>query len=194
MSAFILFAQDHEDNIYVVDEYQDNEQTPSSHAERIHALLRKNDLEASDLDNIVAGHDCFHRKEEGNTIAQTYAENGLDFIPAENARVNGWQRILDGFGDSNTGTKPKIFINRFCIHLIAQIKMAQHSEKISGDIQKFDVPTKDSEIFQDETQEGDDCLDAFRYGIFSNTQSYIRNAMPMAIGKPLGLILGFING
>ena len=188
MSAFVLFAQDAKENIYVVAEYQDNEKTPSDHAERIKALLRQNQLEPSDLDSIVAGHDCFHRKEEGNTIAQTYAENGLDFIPAENARVNGWQRMLDLMGDTNTGTKPRFFINRICIHLIAQIKMAQHSEKIAGDVEKFDVPTRDSEIFQDETQEGDDLLDATRYGIFSNTQSGIKFAIPMAIGRPLGMI------
>lgn len=167
-SAFVLFAQDHQDNIYAVAEYQANEKTPSDHAENIKALLRLHHLEPCDLDSIVAGHDCFHRKEEGHTIAQTYLENGLDFVAAENARVNGWQRILDGFGDPNTGTLATIFIHRSCVHLIAQIKMAQHSEKVAGDVQKFDLPEGGVEVFADNTQEGDDLLDAFRYGIFSN--------------------------
>lgn len=167
-SACILFAQDHKDNIYVIDEYCDNEKTPSDHAERIKAMFRRNNLEPSDLDCIFAGHDCFHRKEEGNTIAQTYAENGLDFMMAENARVNGWQRILDGFGNPQANVSPTIFINRNCVHLIAQIKMAQHSEKIPGDIQKFDLPDSTADTFGGDLVEGDDCLDAFRYGVFSN--------------------------
>lgn len=189
-SAFILFAQDQHDNIYAVDEYQDNEKTPSDHAERIKALLRSHNLMPNDLDSIVAGHDCFHRKEEGNTIAQTYSENGIDFIAAENARVNGWQRILDGFGDTNTGTKPTLFVHRQCIHLIAQIKMAQHSEKIPGDVQKFDYVTKDVEIVGEDFCEGDDCLDAFRYGVFSNVSRGMKFAIPCPIGKPLQLICG----
>jgi hypothetical protein len=180
-SAFILFAQDQQDNIYAAGEYTESELTPSDHAEGIKALLRRHQLEPSDLESIVAGHDCFHRKEDGNTIAQTYAENGLDFSPAENARVNGWQRILDGFGDFNTGTKPVIFINRDCIHLVAQIKMAQHSEKIPGDVQKFDYVAKDIEMMGEDAGEGDDCLDAFRYGIFSNAERGISFAAPISI-------------
>jgi len=181
MSACVLFAQDHHDNIYVIDEYADNEKTPSDHSERIKAMLRKHGLEPSDLDSFVAGHDCFHRKEEGNTIAQTYSENGIDFSPAENARVNGWQRILDGFGDVQTGTKPTIFIHRTCIHLIAQIQMAQHSEKVAGDVQKFDLPENTAEVFGDDLQEGDDCLDAFRYGIFSNANKALKWAAPISL-------------
>ena len=180
-SAFLLFAQDHNENIYVVGEYTDAEKTPSDHAERIKALLRAHGLEPSDLDSIVAGHDCFHRKEEGNTIAQTYSENGIDFLPAENARVNGWQRILDGLGDSNTNTKPVIFIHKSCIHLVAQVKMAQHSEKIPGDVQKFDYVAGDAETFDDNSQEGDDCLDAFRYGIFSNANKAVKWINPIQL-------------
>ena len=191
-SACILFAQDAQDNIYVVDEYQDNEKTPSDHAERIKAMLRKYQLEPYDLDSIVAGHDCFFRKEEGNTIAQTYEENGLSFSMAENTRVNGWQRILDGFGNPAAGVKPKIFINRICIHLIAQIKMAQLSEKIPGDVQKFDAPQSDSEVFADDTQEGDDCLDAFRYGIFSNTGRGMKFALPVSLFQKPYERIGFI--
>lgn len=192
MSAFILFAKDEYGNIYAMDEYCDNEKTPSDHAERIHALLRKHFLEPSDLTSIVAGHDCFHRKEEGNTIAQTYSENGLEFQPAENARVNGFQRILDGFGDSNTGRKPKLFLHRDCIHLIAQIKMAQHSEKIQGDVQKFDYVAGDSDSFDETNQEGDDCLDAFRYGVFSNTERGIKFALPTAMVQAPYQKLGFL--
>jgi phage terminase large subunit len=189
-SAFLLFAEDSKGNIYVVDEYQDNEKVPSDHAERIKALLRRNSLEPYDLDSIVAGHDCFHRKEEGNTIAQTYAENGLDFLPAENARVNGWQRILDGFGNPMAGVKPTIFVSRGCTHLIHQIQMAQHSEKIPGDVQKFNAPQNDVEVFIDETQEGDDCLDAFRYGIFSNVSRSMKWAVPIPVGMPMQTICG----
>jgi phage terminase large subunit len=193
MSAFILFAEDQQENIYAMAEYQDNEKTPSDHAERIRALLAAHGLMASDLDSIVAGHDCFHRKEEGNTIAQTYSQNGLDFMPAENARVNGWQRILDGFGDTNTGRKAKLFIHRNCVHLIAQIKMAQHSEKIPGDVQKFDYTAGSAESFDDTEVEGDDCLDAFRYGVFSNTSDSLKFLMPVSITGFQGAVLTFGN-
>ena len=182
-SAFILFAQDHQENIYALAEYTAAELVPSDHAERIKDLLRQHHLEPCDLDSIVAGHDCFHRKEEGNTIAQTYQQNGLDFLPAENARVNGWQRILDGFGDLNTGTKPTLFISRNCPHLIAQIKMAQNSEKIAGDVQKFDYSNASVEGFDDTNQEGDDCLDAFRYGVFSNSDfGALKNVSAIHLG------------
>ena len=191
-SAFLLFGQDSSNNIYVVDEYQDNEKGPSEHAERIRALLRKYQLDPSDLDSIVAGHDCFHRKEEGNTIAQTYSENGIDFLPAENARVNGWQRILDGFGNPAAGLKPSIYIHRQCVHLIAQIKMAQHSEKIPGDVQKFDLPDNSVDTFGGDLVEGDDLLDACRYGIFSNVSSGMKFAKPVALVKHPYQAIGFI--
>lgn len=190
-TAFLLWAQDFSNNLYVIGEYTEAEKVPADHAECIKALLRLHELEPSDLDSIVAGHDCFHRKEEGNTIAQTYSENGIEFIASENARVNGWQRMLEMMGDPQTGTKPKFFIHCSCVHLIAQIKMAQHSEKIPGDIQKFNYVPGDAETFDDNLQEGDDCLDSCRIGLFSNTERGIKFALPVSLFKQPYQMLGF---
>lgn len=183
LSAFLLFAQDTKDNLYVLEEYGEAELTPDVHAENIKSLLRRHNLEPYDLDSIVAGHDCFHRKEEGNTIAQTYAENGLDFLPAENARVNGWQRMLNCFGDPTKGIEPTLFIHFSCTHLITQIKMAQHSEKIAGDVQKFNYVKSDVEAMNESGQEGDDFCDACRMGVFSNTDRGLKFAMPVSLNR-----------
>lgn len=180
-TAFLLFAQDINDFIYVAGEYTEAELVPAIHAENIKALMRYHGLEPSDLDSIVAGHDCFHRKEEGNTIAQTYYENGLDFLPAENARVNGWQRVMDCFGDSDKRMRPTLFVSKSCPHLIQQIKLAQHHEKIPGDVMKFNYVAKDLEIMSEDLSEGDDCLDALRIGIFSNANKALKFAQPLNI-------------
>lgn len=173
-TAFLLFARDKEGVMYVIDEYVDNEKPPSEHAEAILGMLSEYGLVPSDLSSIVAGHDCFHRKEEGNTIAQTYSENGIDFSPSENARVNGFQRLLNCFGDVQTGTASTLFINRKCKNTIEQITTAQHHEKIAGDIQKFNC---------DENGDGgDDALDALRIGVFSNANKALKWCAPVHIG------------
>ncbi len=182
-TGFLLFAKSFDNTLYVMGEYQKNQLTPADHSDNIKGLLSEHHLQPSDLDSIVAGHDCFHRQEEGNTIAQTYAENGLDFIPAENARVNGWQRLLDCFGNTETNNAPSLYIHRNCRNLIEQIMMAQHHEKIAGDIQKFNA--------NEDGDGGDDLLDALRCGVFTNFGSPMPMILPVNMGgyKPITISL-----
>ena len=100
---------------------------------------------------------------------------------------------MELFGDTNTGRKPRLYIHRDCVHLIAQIKMAQHSEKTAGDVQKFDYIASDAETFADSEQEGDDMLDATRYGLFSNTDGGViryAQAVPICGFQPVMAYLG----
>lgn len=182
-TGFLLYGKDTNGITYVIDEYMENELTPSDHADNIMALLAKHHLVPSDLDSIVAGHDCFHRKEEGNTIAQTYSENGIDFVPAENARVNGWQRLMDSFGDCELNSPPTLYIHKRCQNLIEQIMMAQHHEKIPGDVAKFNCNA--------DGVGGDDLLDSLRIGVFTDAGRGIKFIAGVNMGgyKPISFQL-----
>jgi hypothetical protein len=175
-----LCAQDADERIYVVDEYAEAGLTPSAHADNIKAMLSRHHLHPTDLDTIVAGRDCFARREDGHTIAEKYQDNGLDFVPAEEDRVSGWQRMFDGFGDAAAGRSPTLFIHKSCTHCIAQIKMAQHSEKVQGDIQKFNYAPSDAEGDSASFSEGDDCLDALRKAVLSNTSGGMKMCLPFS--------------
>lgn len=174
-TTFLLAAEDSEGNTFIHDEYMECGRTIEDNSEGIRYLLRNHGLTPSDLDFIAAGRDCFNRNEEGKTIAMTYQEHGIDMMPADVDRINGWARCLDGFGDIQRGLKPRIFISQNCPNLIQQIQMAQHSEKRVGDIEKFNA--------NEDGEGGDDCLDNFRFIISSDSSKALKFAVPIGITK-----------
>lgn len=182
-SCFHLHAEDVLGNSYTVDEEHHKETMIEEHAQNFLAMLKRHNLQMSDLDFIVAGKDCFSRKQDGRTIAMDYADYGIDLIPAEIDRVNAWAVMQQRLGDIERGVKPSWFISRKCVNLIAQIPMAQHHETRAGDIAKMNA--------DEEGDGGDDALECARnYIATDGGGKTISFAVPMAMGRPLTMIGG----
>ena len=174
-AACILFAEDREGRTYMVDEFCESEQVIAEQAEGIKFMLGQHKLEPHELDFFVAGKDCFSRNEDGKTIAMAFYDEGIDMTPAEVDRANGWKRCHALFGDLAAGVQAKGYVNRRCANLISQIQLAQHSERRPGDVEKFNADA--------EGNGGDDCLDAWRFGIASDPSHALAFAKPVALTK-----------
>lgn len=181
-SCFHLHCDDANGNTYTVDEEHRKETVIEEHSEYFKAMLRRHNLVIHDLDFVVAGKDCFSRKQDGRTIAMDYEDCGISMIPAEIDRVNAWAVMQQRLGDIEKGIKPTWFISRKCKHLIAQIPMAQNHETRIGDIQKMNS--------DEEGDGGDDALEAARNGLITAPRGVLSFAIPMTMGKPLAFIGG----
>ena len=109
----------------------------------------------SDIQRVVAGADVFSRQSDGSTIAAQYAKHGITLRPATTDRVNGWAEVMQGFGDSNAGQRPTLFIHQRCKRLIETLPALQHDPNRPEDVLKVDA--------DEDGNGGDDCADALRY-------------------------------
>ena len=156
-SVFLLAGEDRDGNLIFLDEHSASQMQISDHTSSIFAILRPRNLKPSDLEFIAAGRDCFSAKEDGTTISDTYAENGIQLVEAEIDRINGWAKMLARLGDPDKGIRPTMFIHERCKELIGQIPLAQHHEKKPEDIEKMDASAEDD-------SGGDDALDCCFHG------------------------------
>jgi hypothetical protein len=94
---------------------------------------------------------------ESNTIAETYAEEGVDLVPAVKDRLNGWARVQEYLGEMPAcqhhramgwETCPRMHVFSTCEDLIRTIPLALRDPKRPEDVLKV---------------AGDDWLDAVRY-------------------------------
>lgn len=181
-SCFLLHCDDFKGNTYTVDEEHHSETVIEEHAENFRAMIRRHGLEMGDIDFIAAGKDCFSRKQDGRTIAMDYEDHGLTLMPVEIDRVNAWSVMQQRLGDIEKGIKPTWFISQRCKNLITQIPMAQVHDNRQGDIAKMNA---------DENGEGgDDALECARNGLVAEGGGVIKNATPIAMGRPPMMITG----
>jgi phage terminase large subunit len=182
-AAAILHARDKNGIYCALDEWCESEAVIPQQAEGIKEMLENHHYHVSDMDFMVAGRDCFSRNEDGKTIADAFDFEGISFTPAEVDRPNGWKLCHALFGDLSNNVLPKGYIHKRCPNLIAQIGLAQHSEKKSGDIQKFNANS--------EGIGGDDALDAWRFGIASDPNHCVNFAKPVSLSRNPYQLLGF---
>jgi phage terminase large subunit len=154
-TVFHLAGEDKEGNLIVLDEHSASKMTIDEHAASIFSILRPRNLMPRDLDFIAAGRDCFSKKEDGTTISDDYSAEGIELVPAEIDRVNGWAKILARLGDPEKGIRPTIFIHERCKEVIGQIPLAQHKENKPEDLEKMDANPEDD-------SGGDDALECLR--------------------------------
>jgi hypothetical protein len=120
-------------------------------------------LELGDLRRFVAGADVFSRQSDGTTIAGQYAREGITLRPASMERINGWAAVLQGFGDSEGGFRPKLFIHRRCARLVETLPALQHDPSRPEDVLKVDA--------DEEGVGGDDAADALRYLVATRSRT-----------------------
>ena len=157
----LLFAQDGDGNVYIVDEHRRSKWLVSQHAEAIKAMLRRHDLEVGRLDGIYAGADVFAQRGTSSkkTIAEEYADEGLLLRRANNDRINGWAAMLQRMGSVDDGKRATFFVMDRCQALIDCLPTLEHDPSRPEDVLKVDV--------DDDGNGGDDAADACRYGVMA---------------------------
>ena len=159
-TAVLLFTEN-DGTIYVIAEHVQAKWLPSLHAESIHATLGRHGRAVDSLEAFVAGADVFANKGDANakTIAEQYAEHGIELTAAAMDRVSGWGECLRLLGDVERKIEPRIKIFDTCERLIEGIPALQHNPNKPEDVLKWDV--------DDEGSGGDDAADAWRYGVMA---------------------------
>ena len=159
-TAVLLFTEN-DGTIYVIAEHVQAKWLPSLHAEAVHAMLGRFGRTVDSLDTFVAGADVFAQKGDANakTIAEQYAEHGIELTAAAMDRVSGWGECLRLLGDVERKIEPRIQIFDTCERLIETIPALQHNPNKPEDVLKWDV--------DDEGSGGDDAADCWRYGLMA---------------------------
>jgi hypothetical protein len=182
--CFLLHFKDAMGNSYTIDEEHATETVINEQSESFKAMLRRHNVDMSDLHYIAAGKDCFSRKQDGRTIAMDFEDNGITLTPTEIDRVNAWAVMQQRLGDIEKGIQPTWFIHNRCVNLISQIPMAQNHETRIGDIAKMNA---------DENGDGgDDALECARNYLVSEPSGVIRFARPVALSRTPFQQIGFI--
>ena len=68
---------------------------------------------------------------EGTSIAEVFAKNGVPLIPADNARIPGWQRVREYLANAADGA-PRLLIFETCRNLIRTLPMLTYDAHDAG--------------------------------------------------------------
>lgn len=162
-AAFGWFACDTDGNVYL---YRELIQAQMRVDQFCHAVKAFEDTK--DLYQIVAGHDCWAKKNVMNdqsppTIAETWAEQGIYLRQAVIDRIQGatqlrnylaWQNLASG------RNKPRLFIFKTCPKTFDCLTRMEHDPKRLEDVLKVDATEGDP-------MTGDDAYDMVRYAMMS---------------------------
>lgn len=173
-NVFLLAGEVANGDLVILDEHSASQMTVNEHATNIFAMLRRRQLMPRDLDFIAAGRDCFSKKEDGTTIADSYAAEGIELMPAEVDRINGWAKLLARLGDPEKGIRPTLFVHECCRELISQIPLAQHHERRPEDIEKMNASPEDD-------SGGDDALETCRNIVSTCPSGAVKFCAPVAL-------------
>lgn len=145
--------------VYTVAEHVEQRQLPPYHARRIKEITNQLNHRLSDVEVIVAGHDCFANRgdSDGRTIADQYEAEGITLERATIDRVSGAAEMLKRLGSEEARTPPTWFVFNTCTRLIACIPEMQTDPKRPEDVLKVDA--------DQDGNGGDDPYDAARYGL-----------------------------
>lgn len=145
--------------IYVFDEFWERKQLPKTNADGIKAMLRRHNLHVRELREFAAGVDVFAQRgaADGNTIADQYADQGIDLTAADTGRINGAGRILELLGDCTAPTPvpSRLRIHPRCTRLIECLPAMLHDLNRPEDVLKIDI--------DEDGNGGDDSYDTLRY-------------------------------
>jgi hypothetical protein len=159
-TVILLFAEDGDGQVYVLDEHAERRWLVSQHAVAVRALLARWRIAPERIDRFVAGRDCFAQQGgRHGTIAEQWKAEGFPLEAANDDRVNGAAEVLRRLGDPDAGIPPSLHISRACARLIECLPVLEHDPRRPEDVLKIDT--------DDDGQGGDDPYDALRYGIMA---------------------------
>lgn len=145
--------------IYTIAEHIKPYWLPKQHAAALREIAQKIGRDIRHI-TFYAGHDCFSRESSGRTIAEQYADEGINLVPANVNREQGAAAMLERLGDPREGISPTWYILDTCPILAETIPAMQTHPNNAKDVIKVDA---------DEAGEGgDDPYDSARYGLMAN--------------------------
>lgn len=169
-TVFHLCFEDNDGNVVIWDEHAERKWIPERHAEAVKEMIGRHEfhfmprgsmkmerrpLELRDIRRISAGPDVFSAQDDGRTIADDYAEHGINLELGHVNRINGWAEISKLLGDDKIA--PRLFIHRRCKKLIDQLPQLVHDENKPEDVEKVDI--------DEDGNGGDDAADACRVAL-----------------------------
>lgn len=156
-----LGCEDSDGNVFIVDEHAARGWLPERNAEAIHQMLMRHRLNVRSLARFSCGNDLFAKESTGKTIAQQYADLGIDMTPANVDRINGASEILKLLGDPEAKIPVRLKIHNRCPLLLEQLPEMQHDPKRPEDVLKTDADSNG--------EGGDDAYDAARMLLATRT-------------------------
>jgi hypothetical protein len=167
--CFLLMASDEEGNVVVLDEIYETRLQPSEQAAKVALLLEQYGIDPKRCP-VWADPSIFPPREPkaraghpGKYIAEDYWGDGLNVIPANNDRLNGWARVREYLHASGGLT---VFKGR-CPNLIRTMGVLAHDPGNPEDL---------------DTMAEDHAADALRYGLMGRpVRSKEPEHMPYAV-------------
>lgn len=162
-AAFGWFACDTDGNVYLYRELIKGGMRIDQFAQEIKAFE-----DTKDLYTVIAGHDCWAKKNVMNdqsppTIAEEFLKHGLLLQRAVIDRVQGASQLRNYLAWQNLSsgrTKPRFFIFNTCPITFDCLTRMEHDPKHLEDVLKVDAT-------QGDPMTGDDAYDMVRYALMS---------------------------
>lgn len=123
-------AFDGDENCYIYREAYETGLTPSMQARRVLGMETPNEH----LIYRVADPSIWIRTGAGPPIAQQYAEAGLIFRKANNARIDGWARVRERLRVDEVTGKPTVFVFSTCTNLIRTLPLLVYDKTKPEDL------------------------------------------------------------
>jgi hypothetical protein len=101
---------------------------------------------------------------EGKSLADAYAENGVEVYPATNDRINGLARVREFLADDPSDGRPYLQVLAHCTQLIENLPSLVHDPHRVEDV---------------DTHGADDEYDALRYGLMVARWTQSQERVPM---------------
>jgi phage terminase large subunit len=174
----LWFAVAPEGRLYVYRELYVRKTLSSEIAKRVKALS-----EGERIAYTVAAPDAWQHRGlkgvEGTCIAEVFSKNGVPLLPADNARIPGWQRVRENLAPCADGT-PNLRIFETCRNLIRTLPGLTYDAHDPEDV---------SDTCEDHAPE------ALRYGLMSRPRAS-EPQQPRTVRRynPLSTVLPEANG
>lgn len=130
------YALDHDGRVWVYREFYAKGMNVDQIASEINRLSIGETYEYSVADPAIFANIGFTDKYGGQTIGETFARNGIMFLPASNRRVDGWS-LMHQYLRWDENTPPKIIYFNTCFDSIRTIPALVHD-----DIKPEDIDTR----------------------------------------------------
>lgn len=126
------YAADEEGHVYKYRQLYVREMLASEIAKKVVELSKGEKIRYT-----VAGHDCWQKRgndnAQGESIAETFAQNGVPLEKADISRIVGWQRVREYLKDA-PDEKPWFMVFENCADTIRTLPMMIYDERNVEDL------------------------------------------------------------
>lgn len=131
------YAADEDGRVYKYRQLYVREMLASDIAKKVVELSVDADGNKENVRYTVAGHDCWQKRgndhSQGESIAETFAKNGVPLEKADISRIVGWQRFKEYLEDAPDG-KPWLQVFSTCVDTTRTIPMMIYDDRNVEDL------------------------------------------------------------